>query len=588
MTDEQEQYRELQSRLEEAARWCRPRHPGWGTLLERLPSQEPAGQSSAGKARQPSRSPNIRLRWGAAALAASLLVAAGLGSWLLFGPRGSAQAQVPPIEVQRRGVQVTVFSASDDREPTLYMPIKGNPGEQSPGMALVKDQRMVLYLRKGDNLVKFTDVAATIDPTSVRLVSDTDPSGTKVVEQNFEYDLASADALLKRSLAEKITCVGKDDGRLYEGYLLSYDDATIVLADGKPAEDPDSPRPKTQTISRGKLQAIRLDHKPADLYARPTLVWKLRTDKPGDHLTTLTYLCGDAVWRADYVALIRESRGQQETLDLGAWVTIDNRSGTTYENAGLKLIAGDVHRVRDLWAPRAEGFVTISDDLGLVGFLDPRVPKTPSPKEFVEKSFFEYKLYTLNQPSTIKDREIKQLSLFKAEGVRARRRYVCRSHPTNLYCTLDSERAEAQLLVKNEQKNRLGRPLPKGTIRVTALDQDGDVQLLARGEIDHTAKDEELEIDLGRAFDVVYDYRIIDTRGPVERPVLQTYQFRLRNHKPAEVQVRVIGRLMADKDWRILHATDDCVRHDSQTVHLDVRVKADSEKVVTYTIEYRR
>lgn len=592
---------DLQRQLDEAGRLCQPQDPGWETLLQRLPSQQPAEDVPTGGKSPRGASPRGPLHWKILAAAAGLAAAIVLGFALWPGPK--SQAQTLPIEVRRRGIQVTIFSAGENREPTLYMPAAANPWRPSPGMALVTDRRMILHLKKGDNEVKFTDVAATIDPTSVRLVSDTDPLGTKVIEQNFEFDLASADALLKRSLERKITCVAKDGQGLYEGFLLSYDGGTIVLADKKPSDDPHAPRPKTQTISRDSLQAIRLDHKPADLYTRPTLVWTLRTAKPGDHLTTLTYLCGDAVWQADYVVLIRSSGAQGDTLDLQAWVTIDNRSGTTYEDAGLKLIAGDVNRVRDPWAPVPKlrkgryrffaGAEVLAVDYAGTGL-----------KEFVEKSFFEYKLYTLNQPSTIKDRQIKQLSLFKAEGIKARRRYICRStEGGNLH-------PEVQLLVKNEKENNLGRPLPKGRVTLTAVDPDGDTQMLGRQEIDHTAKDEQLELDMGRAFDVVYGYRSVETTRPSHHQMIRTYEFRIRNHKPYKVQVRAVaemserqrfwryrksadGRLhwtsemRGPKNWQIVDSTDDFTKHDSSSVHFDVSVQPDSEKTIKYTVDYR-
>ena len=551
-------------------------------------------------------------------MAAGLLLAAGLAFMLLSGPGDQALAEDLPIEVQRRGIQVTIFSKSENIGPTLFMPLvaptpwRGSmpqqqrasvqqmlgpvnmqvgPGyrptmQQSPGMALVKDQRMVLHLRKGDNIVKFTDVAVSIDPTSVRLVSDTDPLGTKVVEQNFEFDLASADALLKKSIEKEIICIDKNGEQAGKGFLLSYDDQTIVLADRIPSPAASSPAgkalpaPKTETISRGELQAVRIGEMPDDLYTRPTLVWILRTEQPGNHLTTLTYLCGNVVWRADYVAVITDSSPEGDRIDLKGWVTIDNRSGATFKDAGLKLIAGDVNRVRDPWAvplyhvapPVWEGEKQRANVLQQPSIV---------PKEFAEKSFFEYKLYTLNQPSTIKDRQIKQLSLFKASGIKAVRRYVCRStQGGNLH-------PDVQLLIQNEKQNNLGRPLPKGMVTLTAVDADGDSQFLGRQEIDHTPKDEELRITMGQAFDVVYGYRVVDTERPSSRRMIQTYEFRIRNHKRAVVNVRAIGHLAGYANWKVTKTTDPFSKHDFQTLHFDVDVEPDTEKTITYTVDYR-
>jgi len=615
MNHPDDEHRELKQQLDEAGRLCRAEHPGWETLVERLPARAAVKQP---------RSRRRSSRWTAVAIAAGILIAIVLGFSLRPGPDRPALAETLPIEVRRLGIQVTIFSKSEVREPTLFMPLVASmqttvtprqndqqcqmavpqrgmaqnramqvdaqiganmPNmsrvptmQQSPGMALVKDQRMVLHLRKGDNLVKFTDVAASIDPTSVRLTSDTDPTGTKVVEQNFEFDLASADALLKRSIDEKITCVGKD-GELFEGYLLCFDVRTIVLADKKPSDDPQAPRPKTQTISRRKLQAIRIEAMPGDLYTRPTLVWKLRADTPGDHLTTLTYLCGNAVWRADYVAVITGTSPEGDTLDLKGWVTIDNRSGATYENAGLKLIAGDGNRVRDPWAPQPP---RLAWSLEQEGRRDPNDPASLSVrKELIQKSFFEYKLYTLSQPSTIKDRQIRQIGLFKATGIKALRRFVCRSgQRSNLH-------ADVQLLIENEKQNNLGRPLPKGLVALTAVDADGDSQFLGRQQIDHTPKDEELEITMGRAFDVVYGYRIVETKRPARNRMIQTYEFRIRNHKPTAIRVRAIGTLAGYTNWSVRRSSDAFVKHDFQTLHFDFPLDPDTEKTITYTVDYR-
>ncbi len=610
------EYRSLQQQLDEAGRMCQPRDSGWETLIDRLPPQEPSDETNGDDTSPqvvPRRSSS---RWLPLVVAASVLVAIVLGVSFWPEPHRRALAEILPIEVQRRGIQITVFSKSENREPTLFMPLVSPISEafganqaesqmvvtqrempinaagpsarqmggtaviqQSPGMALVKDQRMVLHLQKGDNEVKFTDVAATIDPTSVRLASDTDPIGTKVVEQNFEFDLASADALLKKSLDRKITCVGRKDEELFEGYLLSYDAQSVVLGDAKPSDDPDAPRPKTQTITRNKLQAIRIQKVPEDLYTRPTLVWKLRTDKPGDHLTTLTYLCGNVVWRADYVAVVTDATPDEDTLDLKAWVTIDNRSGTNYEEAGLKLIAGDVNRVRDPWAalpPSRQGgrYWYESNSAHFVEFFGQR-------KEFTQKDFFEYKLYTLNQPSTIKDRQIKQLGLFKASGIKAIRRFVCRSNPGgNLH-------PEVQLLIENEKQNNLGRPLPKGMLALMAVDDDGDSHLLGRHEIDHTPKDEEFDINMGQAFDVVYGYRVVRTERPARRRMIQTYEFRIRNHKPMAVHVRAIGELAGHTNWTITQSSDEYRKHDFKTLHFDFRLGPDTEKTITYTVDYQ-
>ncbi len=640
MTDERDQDRELESRLAEAGRWCEPRHPGWCTLLERLGPQDaftsgrfrgrtegsaltpsPSPGTGEGSRSTPSPSPGtgegrrVRLR-RLVSLAAGLLVVVTLAAVVAIivrhGSSPEALAASQPVEVQRRGIEVTVFSAGENPEPTLYMPLVGWPsyasaayaqgavaqqqrfvpqaarrstpgqtgGMAALGMGLVKDQRMVLHLKQGDNVVKFTDVAESIDPTSVRLASETDPTGIEVVEQNFEFDLASADALLKRSIERRITCIGKDEQAAVEGILLSYDADTLVLADRAPDADPKAPRPKTQSVARRTLKAIRLDEVPKDLYTRPTLVWKLRANKPGDHLTTLSYLCGNMAWQADYVAtIVGSDPAAGDTLDLNGWVTIDNRSGATYQRAGLKLIAGDVHRVRDPWAP-AQATEDLLYRHGAYRGVGP-VDREDRRKEFVARELFEYKLYALNLPSTIKDQEIKQLGLLSATGVKARRRFV-------FDYERDSERLTTELVVKNEKANALGKPLPKGRVTFVAMDADGESQFLGRDQIDHTPKDEELTLRVGQAFDVTGQYRGVETKAAGPREMTETYEIRVRNHKDTEIRVRAVGHArVANANWEVIKSSDEYAKHDFRTIYFDFPLKADSEKVITYTIQYQ-
>ena len=297
--------REIEQRLARAGRDAQPQSAGWEDLPERLASirqvadagrggdapwdvDPPAGVGVGVGRRGFSRFG--RRRWAIpAGVAAMIATVIGIGFYL--GTGTSAVARWEPIRVVRQDVAITVFNEIETEGVPLFMPVgqaiqkeahalhqaaqtdpisgianqvfdlelygdsaarRRGPTVRS-GMALVKDRRVVMNLRAGDNVVRFTDVAASIDPTSVRFVSDTDPVGTKVVEQNFEYDLATAEALLKRYIDKPIVCVGKDGGSI-EGHLCSYDDGSIVLADGPP--DGDGGARQTQTVARRELRIL--------------------------------------------------------------------------------------------------------------------------------------------------------------------------------------------------------------------------------------------------------------------------------------------------------------------------------------------
>jgi hypothetical protein len=449
-------------------------------------------------------------------------------------------------------------------------------------MALVKDHRLILNLQEGDNLVRFTDIAASIDPTSVRLVSNTDPAGTQVIEQNFEYDLASGDALLQRYLDRSIVCIGKD-GAETVGFLASFDPQAIVLASApSPSTLPartEAAQRSVQSLDRTQLRAVRLNEMPADLLVKPTLVWRLRARRAGAHDTTLSYLCGLVKWQADYVVVVNPGQDRQpDLLDITGWVSLDNASGATYEQAGLKLIAGDVNRVRDPWAFTIEKETPLVDMEFAQRLRDGRDrAEQDKKKEFVEKSFFEYHLYTLGAPSTVRDQQIKQLSLLRRTGVKASRRYVFdpAAYPN---------RPAIELVVKNEKHNQLGLPLPKGRVTLEQPDIDGDTAFLGRVDIDHTAVKEELTLRYGHAFDVVGEHRQVEHKVHNDRHYTATYEVRLRNHKSEEIQARVIARL--GTHWTITKATLPYEKHDFQTVYFNFVLKPNAEQTITYVVDY--
>src|SRR5262249_51343679 len=328
--------RPIERLLDRAGRAVQPTNAGWQGLPRRLAAivqQRP-------------------WRWWWLA-PAPLGVAAAIALFILFGggpnspisPPAARGGEPPPVKVERQDVELPTLSVAETEGETLYMPLLeklGAPLMPNPplmaaaaeqigdskrafrpfqpppvrkltGQALVKDHRFVLNLQEGDNVVRFTEVAATIDPTSVRFLSNTDPEGTVVKEQNFEYDLVNADALLKRYIDRKIVCIFKD-GHEVTGYLASHDENALVLTSEPPPPPGEKNARSTQRLTRSEVQAIRLNEVPSGLLVKPTLVWKLHTGKPGKHDTTLSYLCGHIKWEADYVAVVTPSEGLQPDL----------------------------------------------------------------------------------------------------------------------------------------------------------------------------------------------------------------------------------------------------------------------------------
>jgi hypothetical protein len=436
-------------------------------------------------------------------------------------------------------------------------------------LALVRDHR-ALTLKSGLNNVRITDVAAQIDPTSVHFQSLTDPEGTSVLEQNYEYDLVNTRKLMQRYLDQRIAMVTAD-GTVYSGTLLSGD-GNIILA---------SPNGSVTVVNQSRVQEFKFPKLPEGLITRPTLLWQLSATKAGKHDVEINYLTGGMSWQANYVALVSEDDKQ---MDLNGWVTINNRSGATFKDADLKLIAGNVRKVKQALTEKTRVA------------MEAAVP-TATP-QFTERGFFEYHLYTLQRPTTLKNDSTKQIEFTTATGVPVEKiyiydgsqfRYVPGRGPIT---TADlgfsgNKRVNVLLEFKNEKKAGLGIPLPKGVVRVYKEDADGSSQFIGEDRIDHTPKDETIRLHVGDAFDIVGERKQTDFRKLSDRLLEESFEITLRNHKETAVTVRVVEHLYRWSDWEIVKESQKHTKSDSNTIVYKVRVPANGEAKVSYTVRYR-
>jgi len=480
------------------------------------------------------------LKMGVAALAIALVtVALNSGAWTALAP----------VDAQESGVSLTVYNQN---------------------LALVKDLR-TLSLKVGLNRVQVADVAAQIDPTSVHFRSLTDPDGTTVLEQNYEYDLVGSRKLLQKYVDQKITLVTQD-GTVYSGTLLSGAD-DIILADSTGA---------VTVVKAGRVREFNFPKLPEGLITRPTLLWQLDAAKAGRHNTEITYLTGGMNWQANYVALLAPNN---KTLDLNGWVTVENHSGATYPEANLKLIAGDVRRVTQ----------QLDQERGMM--TEARPAPTAAP-QFQEKSFFEYHLYTLQRPTTLKDNSTKQIEFTSASAVPLSTVYLYdgaaiayrpgqRPITEAQYGFTGNKKVNVILEFQNDKKSGLGIALPKGTIRVYKEDDDGSSQFIGEDSIDHTPKDETIRLHVGDAFDIIGKRVQTDFKKLGSHTMEESFEITLRNHKKETVTVRIIEHLFRWSEWEIVKETQDHTKVDSHTMEYRVRVPADGEAKVNYTVRYR-
>lgn len=455
---------------------------------------------------------------------------------------------------------------------------------QLPGYGVVRETRSI-DLKPGLNTVRFEDVAAGIDPTTVSFLSLTAPDATSVLEQSYEYDLVSSDKLLNKYLDKEITLtrkagdkVGADE--VLSGTLLSFDGSSFVLK----TQDKDPIRiiPRSSDIT-----SIRLAELSAGLITKPTLVWTIDTNRHGPQKAQVTYQTDGLTWRADYNLVINAD----DTLaDLGAWVSLLNESGASYPDAQLKLVAGEVQRIQ---TPQQNlSFARADKELAAGGGAG-----------FAEKSFFEYHLYTLGRTTSLPDHSTKQIELFPSKSnvplektyvyyglapqYRAYRSYGQPS-PDRNFGTQSNKQVDTYLTFHNDQKSGLGIPLPAGRIRVYKRDQaDAALEFVGEDLIAHTPKDEKVMVKLGSAFDIVGERKqtnfTVDSNNHI---ITESFEIKLRNHKAQAVRVIVKENLYRGATWDITKSSDKFEKEDSRTIHIPVDVPANGEKTVTYTVRY--
>lgn len=473
------------------------------------------------------------------------------------------------------GPAVTVYSSADpagfDPQQFIAQQRQGhNPlmARQVPGFGVIKELREV-KLTAGLNTLRFTDVAQFIDPTTVSFTDLTDPEGSAVLEQNFEFDLVSPDKLLQKYIDREIRVDS------ITGKLLSARGGRLVL---QTAEG-------LRILNAGGQ--IELGELPGGLITRPTLVWKVQAAGSGSHKIRTTYQTNGITWRSDYNLVLNAG---DTKADLGAWVTLMNLSGAAYRNARLKLIAGDVQRIQQR-----------PEMMAMAGISRARSMKMDA-QGFQEKSFFEYHLYTLPRRTDILSNTTQQITLFPtARGVGVEKVMVYYGLPQARYWTgftapqqdrnfgnQSNPKLDVYVKFKNAKKNKLGMPLPKGKVRVYKQDDaDGTLEFIGEDLIDHTPKNETVLIKLGQAFDVVGERTQTDFRRDSGRKTMtESIRIQVRNHKDAAQKVIIKENLYRWTNWKITKSSDDYEKIDARTIHFNVTVPANGEKTVTYSVRY--
>lgn len=469
--------------------------------------------------------------------------------------------------------------------------------------AVVREQ-LGLDLKKGTTEVTFNDITAHLEPDSVIL---RDPKGKRdiqILEQNYRADPISQGLLLSLYEGKEIEflSIDKDNqekiikGKIIRSGYVPHQMGMRRYGSGYAQTQmryagPDMGQPIIEVD--GKLR-FTLPGQPLfpsltdDTILKPTIDWIIRTDEKGKLDAELSYVTGGMSWEADYSMLAKE---KGDELDMIGWVTMDNQSGRTFNNARIKLMAGDVSKIQPEEAYEEYG--------GYGGYdMAAKMPAAVS-----EKAFEEYHLYTLNNPTTLRDRQTKQVEFVRANGIKSKKLYVYNGAKIDRrYRGYDSEgirnnreygtQCNPKVWVmrefKNSEDNNLGIPLPRGLLRFYNRDDDGQLEFVGENLIDHTPKDEKVRVYIGNAFDLVGERKRTDYKVDERAHWLdESFEIKIRNHKEnASVEFRVVEHLYRWISWEIVEKSHDFEKTDSQTIEFSVEVPAGEERVITYKVHY--
>ena len=458
-------------------------------------------------------------------------------------------------------------------------------------------QDVPLDLKSGTNQVNESEITMHVEPDSVILRDPTGKHSLQVLEQNYRADPISEGMLLN----------------LYEGKTIEFETGAGQIVKGKIIRSGYAPHSyfamnrygqtyyQSQMTAASEQPIIEVNgqlrfslpgtpHFPSladDTILKPRLEWMLSTDKAGKFPAELSYVTGGMSWQADY-NIVAPEKG--DVVDIVGWVTIDNQTGRTFDNARIKLMAGDVSKIQ----PGETRAYAMKSAMA----MDAAAPAAVS-----EKAFDEYHLYTLQRSTTLRDRETKQVEFIHASGVAAKQIYVyegAKIDPNRYggwnwenirndhsYGTESNPKIWVMREFVNSEANHLGMPLPKGRVRFYRHNDDGQVEFTGENLIDHTPKDETVRIYTGNAFDIVGERK--RTNYTVEggrSTATETFEIRVRNHKKEQVEVRVVEHLYRGKNWEITSKSDEFKKKDSQTIEFPVTIAPNGEKVITYTAHY--
>ena len=483
-------------------------------------------------------------------------------------------------------LSLTLFAAAQDSAPSLTI--------YNQNFFVARDH-LALDLKPGANHVEFAGVTSHLEPDSV-ILRDLSGRPLQILEQSYRADPISQEMLLSFYEGKTIDFQTQrgDKFLTFPGKIIrSGYGSGVTYVNGYPQGVAAQPIVEVNGVLQFGLPGQPLF--PAlsdDSILKPTLNWQLATTQAGRTEAEISYVSGGMTWQSDYNLVVSDSakNSSMNSLDLVGWITMQNHSGKTFENARIKLMAGDVSKLQG-----PVGQIAYRAEKAMNMAMDAAAPVVR------EKSFDEFHLYTLERPATLHDNETKQVEFVRAAGIQSQRLYIYDGAQTEQYAyyspeqirnepgygTASNPKVWVMQELKNSEINHLGIALPKGRLRFYRRDTDGSLQFIGENTIDHTPKDETIRVYTGNAFDIVGERKRTNFHvESAQRWMDETFEIRVRNHKKEAASVRVVEHLYRWTNWKLTEQSQVSKKRDAQTVEFPVEVAANSEQVVTYTVHY--
>ena len=469
------------------------------------------------------------------------------------------------------------------------------------GFGVVRE-RLSLDLEQGENEVSFSEATAHLEPQSVVLRDLSGETELAILEQSYRADPISQGLLLNYFEGEKIEFQQNiEDGSIKHvtGRIIrsGYQPHTEAMNRYGPQY---TQRQNSLAYSGASQPVIEVDGQirfglpglplfpalPDDSILKPTLDWTLHSSANATVDAEISYITQGMSWQADYNVVARDDSDQVEVV---GWITMDNQTGKSFDQAKIKLIAGDVRKI----APGGEEIFTLSPF---------EVAADARQQQVEEKSFEDFHMYTLPRPTTLLDRQTKQVEFLRGENVTAKTLYVYDGAAINpnryrgwdpvalrqeqSFGTESHDDVWIMREIDNTEANNLGVALPKGSTRFYKQDEDGQLEFTGEAVIDHTPRNETIKLYTGNAFDLLGERTRTDFQIDRHRYADESFEITLTNRKEEPVTIRVVEHLYRWHNWEIQNATHDFEKVDSDTIAFNVTVPPDSEETLSYTAHY--